>query len=157
MKVMGYWNNKGGTGKTTLAFHSVCAFAARHPDDNILVVDVCPQANLSELLLGGQENNGGTNLLTLHKQVARRSIGGYFQSRLPKPYDHSHISPHDFISTPREFNSFIPPNIRLLAGDPLLELQANAVSTLANTQIPGTDSRTGGVGSVTYIRSGLTR
>jgi hypothetical protein len=28
----------------------------------------------------------------------------------------------------------------LLAGDPLLELQANAVSTLANTQIPGTNS-----------------
>ncbi len=28
----------------------------------------------------------------------------------------------------------------MLAGDPLLELQSNAISTLANTQIPGTDS-----------------
>jgi cellulose biosynthesis protein BcsQ len=28
----------------------------------------------------------------------------------------------------------------LLAGDPLLELQANAMSTLANNQIPGTDT-----------------
>ena len=140
MEVVGYWNNKGGTGKTSLAFQSVCAFAAKNSDKNILIVDVCPQANLSELLLGGQENNGGTHLLTLHGQAARCSIGGYFQTRLPKPYDHSHITPHDFISRPYEFNSLIPSNISLLAGDPLLELQANAVSTLANTQIPGTDS-----------------
>ena len=140
MKVMGYWNNKGGTGKTSLAFQSVCAFAAKNPNDKILIVDVCPQANLSELLLGGQENDGGTNLLTLHGKAGRCSIGGYFQTRLPKPYDHSGITPHGFISTPYEFNRLIPRNISLLAGDPLLELQANAVSTLANTQIPGTDS-----------------
>ena len=140
MKVMGYWNNKGGTGKTSLAFQSVCAFAAKNPDGKILIVDVCPQANLSELLLGGQGNDGGTHLLTLHGKAGRCSIGGYFQTRLPKPYDHSDIKPHGFISVPCEFNDLIPPNIRLLAGDPLLELQANAVSTLANTQIPGTDS-----------------
>ena len=75
MRVMGYWNNKGGTGKTSLAFQSVCAFAAKNPDNKILVVDVCPQANLSELLLGGQENNGGTHLLTLHGKAGRCSIG----------------------------------------------------------------------------------
>ena len=140
MKVLGYWNNKGGTGKTSLAFQSVCAFAAKNSDKNILIVDVCPQANLSELLLGGQENSGGTHLLTLHGQAGRCSIGGYFQTRLPKPYDRSNITPHGFISKPDKFNSLIPRNVSLLAGDPLLELQANAVSTLANTQIPGTDS-----------------
>ena len=140
MKVLGYWNNKGGTGKTSLAFQSVCAFADKNADKNILIVDVCPQANLSELLLGGQENKGGIHLLTLHGKAGRCSIGGYFQTRLPKPYDHSNIAPHSFISCPHDFNPFIASNIQLLAGDPLLELQANAVSTLANTQIPGTDS-----------------
>ena len=140
MRVLGYWNNKGGTGKTSLAFQSVCAFAAKNSDKKILIVDVCPQANLSELLLGGQENSGGAHLLTLHGQAGRCSIGGYFQTRLPSPYDPSKIAPHDFISTPHTVNSLIPSNIHLLAGDPLLELQANAVSTLANTQIPGTDS-----------------
>ena len=140
MKVLGYWNNKGGTGKTSLAFQSVCAFAAQDPNRRILIVDMCPQANLSELLLGGQENNGGHNLLTLYERLGRCSIGGYFQTRLPKPYDQSSIKPYEFISRPHEFNSLIPPNITLVAGDPLLELQANAVSTLANTQIPGTDS-----------------
>lgn len=140
MKSLGYWNNKGGTGKTSLAFQSICAFASEHPNDQILVLDVCPQANLSELLLGGQENEGGAKLLTLHGQSGRSSIGGYFQSRLPKPYDNSDIRPYSYISRPSDFNEAIPKNISLLAGDPLLELQANAVATLANNQIPGTDS-----------------
>lgn len=140
MNVLGFWNNKGGTGKTSLAFQSICAFANQHPDQRILVMDVCPQANLSELLLGGQENGGGKNLLSLHGRVDRSSIGGYFQARLPKPFDNSSISAHRYISRPCDFNTAIPANINLLAGDPLLELQSNAVSTLANTQIPGTDS-----------------
>jgi cellulose biosynthesis protein BcsQ len=140
MRVLGYWNNKGGTGKTSLAFQTICDFASQNADSRILVLDACPQANLSELLLGGQENGGGTNLLTLHGRVDRCSIGGYFQARLPKPFDSSSISAHRYISRPSDFNAAIPANIRLLAGDPLLELQATAISTLANTQIPGTDS-----------------
>jgi cellulose biosynthesis protein BcsQ len=140
MRVLGFWNNKGGTGKTSLAFQGICAFAIENEARRVLVVDVCPQANLSELLLGGQENQGGTNLLRLHGEPGRRSIGGYFQSRLPKPFDKSTVTPHGYISNPNTFNLSAPKNIRLLAGDPLLELQANAVSTLANTQIPGTDS-----------------
>ncbi|WP_284163662.1 ParA family protein [Frigidibacter sp. SD6-1] len=140
MRTLGFWNNKGGTGKTSLTFQSVCAFAQMNAENSVLIVDVCPQANLSELLLGGQENTGGQNLLTLHGMPGRRSIGGYFQGRLPKPFDRSGINPNAFISRPSDYNAKIPGNISLLAGDPLLELQANAVSTLANTQIPGTNS-----------------
>ena len=140
MRVLGFWNNKGGTGKTSLAFQAICAFAQQQASQRVLVLDVCPQANLSELLLGGQENDGGGNLLTLHGRAGRCSIGGYFQSRLPKPYDKSSIQARGYISRPSDFNDAIPQNITLLAGDPLLELQANAVSTLANTQIPGTNS-----------------
>ena len=140
MDVLGFWNNKGGTGKTSLAFQSICAFAAQKEDSRILVLDVCPQANLSELFLGGQENDGGGNLLKLHGDSFRRSIGGYFQDRLPKAFDSSAIDPSGYISKPSEFNPKIPGNIHLLAGDPLLELQSNSISTLANTQIVGTDS-----------------
>ena len=61
MLVYGYWNNKGGTGKTSLCFQSICFYAEQNPDKQILVVDVCPQANLSELLLGGLV--GGRDLL----------------------------------------------------------------------------------------------
>lgn len=140
MRTLGYWNNKGGTGKTSLAFQTICAFAAQNATAKILVIDVCPQANLSELMLGGQENDGGKALLSLHGEFQRRSIGGYFQQRLPKAFQNPGVATDDFISRPCVFNKKIPENISLVAGDPLLELQTNAVSTLANTQIPGTKS-----------------
>ncbi|MEZ6029389.1 MAG: ParA family protein [Hyphomonadaceae bacterium] len=135
-----FWNNKGGTGKTSLAFQAICTFAKNHPKERVLVVDVCPQANLSELLLGGLEGGGSKNLIQIQGGSIRKTIGGYFQSRLPKPYDPTGIVPHNFITLPSKFNANIPKNIDLLAGDPLLELQANAMSTLANNQIPGTDT-----------------
>lgn len=135
-----FWNNKGGTGKTSLAFQAICAFAQRHPKINILVIDVCPQANLSELLLGGLEGNGSTNLFNVQSSQPRASVGGYFQSRLPRPYDPNVINCDQYLIIPANYNQNIPSNITLLAGDPLLELQSNAMSTLANNQIPGTDT-----------------
>jgi hypothetical protein len=50
------------------------------------------------------------------------------------------FDPHDFITKPSKFNWQVPTNIDLVCGDPLLELQANAINTLSNTQIPGTDT-----------------
>lgn len=134
-----FWNNKGGTGKTSLAFQSVTMFAEQN-DSRILIMDLCPQANLSELLLGGLTGSGSQNLNNLQNQQIRQSIGGYFQERLPSPYTMPNISPHDFISNPSGYNNNIPANIDLVAGDALVELQANAITTLANTQIPGTNT-----------------
>ena len=42
-----------------------------------------------------------------------------------------------YICEPHSFNSAVSKNISLVAGDPLLELQSNAIATLANNQIPG--------------------
>jgi cellulose biosynthesis protein BcsQ len=50
------------------------------------------------------------------------------------------VHSNDFITTPSNFNSQIPHNIDLVCGDPLLELQANAINTLSNTQIPGANT-----------------
>jgi len=135
-----FWNNKGGTGKTSLAFQSIAMYAEKHSDKKILAIDICPQANLSELMLGGLSQNGSGVLLTRHGQVPRCSLGGYFQLRLPSPYVKPEFDAHDFITTPNTFNNAIPPNIDLICGDPLLELQANAVNSLANNNIPGTDT-----------------
>ncbi|MCX7292002.1 ParA family protein [Janthinobacterium sp.] len=134
-----FWNNKGGTGKTSLAFQAITLYAEKHPKKRILAIDVCPQANLSELLLGGLNNNGSEKLLGQQGLVPRCSIGGYFQLRLPAPYTPPPFSAEDFITEPHKFNPAVPKNIDLVCGDPLLELQANAVNTLANNQIPGTD------------------
>lgn len=135
-----FWNNKGGTGKTSLAFQTICRFAELNPSARILAIDVCPQANLSELLLGGLTNGGSNTLLQRQGAVPRCSIGGYFQLRLPSPYVAPNFAAADFITRPKDFNPQIPANIDLVCGDPLLELQANAVNTLANAQIPGTDT-----------------
>ena len=134
-----FWNNKGGTGKTSLAFQAICLYAEKYPTKRILTIDVCPQANLSELLLGGLNNKGSDKLLAQQGHVPRCSVGGYFQLRLPSPYVSPSFNATDFITNPSEFNISIPNNIDLVCGDPLLELQANAVNTLANNQIPGSN------------------
>jgi cellulose biosynthesis protein BcsQ len=140
MLTYAFWNNKGGTGKTSLAFQAICGYANVHPDHRVLAIDACPQANMSELLLGGLTNEGSRKLLEIQGMVPRRAIGGYFQMRLPAPFEAPAFSAEDFISTPRSYNQYVPGNIDLLCGDPLLELQANAINTLANAQIPGTNT-----------------
>lgn len=140
MERITFWNNKGGTGKTSLAFQIMCEYAHEKPEKRILAVDVCPQANLSELLLGGLNQGGSDNLLKRQEAPPRATIGGYFQMRLPSPYTPPKFSITDFITKPNDYNRYIPPNVDLLCGDPILELQANAISTLANNQIPGTNT-----------------
>lgn len=135
-----FWNNKGGTGKTTLCFQVLCQYAINHPEQKVLAIDVCPQANLSELLLGGLVGAGSDNLMKIQSQPKRTTLGGYFQDKLPNPYSEMDIRFMDYVTIPSQYNDNIPSNIILICGDPILELQSNAVSTLANTQIPGTNT-----------------
>ena len=137
VKKYAFWNNKGGTGKTSLAFQAITRYAEKYPKKRILAIDICPQANLSELMLGGLNHKGSEKLLERQGLMPRCSLGGYFQLRLPSPYTPPVFDAHDFITTPHEYNKAIFPNIDLVCGDPLLELQANAVNTLANGNIPG--------------------
>lgn len=140
MRTFAFWNNKGGTGKTSLNFQAILSYAKSNPDQQVLVLDLCPQANLSELLLGGLVGQGSSKLLQIQGGTPRASVGGYFQMRLPSPYLMLEINPNNFLVKPSTINKHIPGNITLLAGDPLLELQSTAVSTLANSQIPGSDT-----------------
>ena len=136
----GFWNNKGGTGKTSLAFQVICLYAVNHQDKRVLAIDMCPQANLSELFLGGLTQKGSSNLLQRQGLLPRCSIGGYFEKRLPAPFNPPQLASEDFVTHPCAYNTTIPENIHLICGDPMLELQANAINTLANAQIPGTDT-----------------
>ena len=106
-----FWNNKGGTGKTSLAFQAINCYAELHPKKRVLVIDVCPQANLSELMLGGLHNKGSEKLLERQGLVPRCSLGGYFQIRLPSAYMPPVFSAHDFITKPNAYNKDIPKNI----------------------------------------------
>src|ERR1700730_16139891 len=95
-----FWNNKGGTGKTSLAFQAICRYAELDSKKTILAIDACPQANLSELFLGGLTGGGGQELLKRQGLLPRCSIGGYFQARLPSPYTVPTFDPRDFITVP---------------------------------------------------------
>ena len=103
-KIMRYafWNNKGGTGKTSLAFQSITRLAHDNPDLKILVIDVCPQANLSELLLGSMQGHGSDHLLRIQGGNVRSTVGGYFQMRLPTPYTTPQFEYRDYVVTPNQ-------------------------------------------------------
>lgn len=134
------WNNKGGTGKTSLTFQAVCRYAEVNPKKRILVVDMCPQANLSELLLGGLSNGGSRRLLERQGMTPRCSIGGYFDARLPAPFAPPPFVAGSYITNASRYNSAVTENIDLVCGDPLLELQAIAMNTLANADLPGVNA-----------------
>jgi cellulose biosynthesis protein BcsQ len=53
MTAYAFWNNKGGVGKSFLCFVAASEYARRHPEADVYVIDLCPQANVSETLLGG--------------------------------------------------------------------------------------------------------
>ena len=75
--IYAFWNNKGGTGKTSLSFQTITRYAEEHLEENILVIDLCPQANLSEIFLGGLVGNGSSNLNSLYgeKRTETKATG----------------------------------------------------------------------------------
>lgn len=152
MIIYSIWNNKGGTGKTSLSFQALTRFAETYPKKRVLIIDMCPQANLSEIFLGGQESGGSDNLLTCQAKIPRCSIGGYFDIRLPSPFSPPVFDARDFITSPSIHNASIPTNIDLVCGDPLLELQAIAMNTLANADLPGVNAW---LGVIDWLRNFL--
>jgi cellulose biosynthesis protein BcsQ len=128
------WNNKGGVGKTFLTFALSCEYALAHPDEEVIVLDLCPQANLTEMLLGGRETANAA-LEELYHKSPRCSVGGYFEARLTSPFvPLSNID--EFLIRPCEINDKVPPNLLLLPGDNLLELLAEAVRQVSQMPLP---------------------
>ena len=135
------WNNKGGVGKSFLTFIFASEYAARNPEKMVYVIDMCPQANVSEIFLGGN-GRGTEELANLLEQSNshRRTIGGYLDSRIAQP----HIKTGDetnFSIPVHRSNNLIPRNVFLVAGDPSLEVQAEAINQIANQSLPPTSWR----------------
>jgi cellulose biosynthesis protein BcsQ len=81
MAVYALWNKKGGVGKSYLTFQVAYEYARTHRDQNILVIDLGPQANSSSMLLGGIEF-GETNIETLAGSTPPMTISGYIADRI---------------------------------------------------------------------------
>ena len=128
------WNNKGGVGKSFLTFVFASEYAAMHPEKVVYVIDMCPQANVSEILLGGN-GRGAEELSKLLDRPTRRTVGGYFDERLRQPHLMTG-SETSYATDVHHMNSRVPRNVRLVAGDPSLEVQAEAINQIANQSLP---------------------
>ena len=125
MPVYALWNNKGGVGKSYLTFQIASEYARTHPSQNILVVDLCPQANSSSMLLGGMEN-GEKTIEYLSSNRPAQTISGYISDRISSPY----LDPFSgarFVTRVDDHNSVVSPNLFLICGDEELEMQAAQV------------------------------
>ncbi len=134
MSVYAIWNNKGGVGKSYLTFQIACEYARTHPDEKVLVIDLCPQANVSSMLLGGIVK-GEKALVDLATSQPRKTIAGYIDERIVSPYM-TPKSGSNYVIRARMFNQHIPNNLHLVVGDESLEIQASRVS---NATRPGPD------------------
>lgn len=132
MSVYALWNNKGGVGKSYLTFQIASEYARTHPQEKVLVIDLCPQANSSIMFLGGMEN-GESRLDDLSQSSPRRTISGYIEDRIRSPYV-STRSGSSYLIRVSDFNPYVPGNLYLVPGDEQLEVQSSRIS---RATIPG--------------------
>jgi len=130
-----FYNNKGGVGKTTLCTNIACKYADEHPERRVLVVDMCPQSNASQFLLGGGRR-GHQNNQTLQNYASRKNIVGFIDWLINGNLGQK---PHTTYSLAVSgYNQYIPRNLFLIAGDSFLESLSLALSYAvlnpANTQ-----------------------
>ncbi len=125
MATYALWNNKGGVGKSYLTFQIASEYARTHPEKKILVIDLCPQANASGMLLGGMER-GEESLDHLSIRTPRQTISGYVEDRISSPYVNPKTGQRFVINVSQQ-NPRVPSNLFLVCGDEQLEIQASRV------------------------------
>lgn len=129
-----FWNNKGGVGKSFLCFVTAAEYAHRHPNADVYVIDLCPQGNVSETLMGGNPTSPKA-LNYLIKRKPRATVAGYLEARLNSPFKMiDDVEP--YVSSPFATNSAIPRNLYLVCGDNLLELLSEAIRQTSQLAIP---------------------
>jgi len=125
MAIYALWNNKGGVGKSYLTFQIACEYARQHPNERVLVVDVCPQANSSSMLLGGMER-GEQQLDAIAMARPKKTIASYIDERIRSPY----VNPRtgsNYVTRVSAINHNVPDNVYLVVGDEELEIQTSRV------------------------------
>jgi cellulose biosynthesis protein BcsQ len=129
------WNNRGGTGKTTLVYHLANKYALKHPDKTVLLIDMCPQADLSHAFLGDDENQMDyvSQLGTLKKDSMiigehkiPKTVSGYLDLSMSLGLPNN-VDPRTFLINVSKFNPQLPRNLYLLCGDASIELVARSL------------------------------
>jgi cellulose biosynthesis protein BcsQ len=129
-----FWNNKGGVGKSFLCFVAASEYAYRHPEADVYVIDLCPQANVSETLLGGYASSPAA-MANLLSRSPRATVAGYLEARLNSPFQMiEDVSP--YVVAPSLTNGNVPENLKLICGDNLLEILSEAIRQTSQLAIP---------------------
>ena len=147
MTAYGFWNNKGGVGKSFLSFVAATEYARTYPNTDVYVIDLCPQANISEILLlnsevliSSNDEISPINYDVINKLIGktpRATVAGYLEARLNSPFKPlQDVSP--YVCRPRDFNAKIPVNLLLVCGDYLLEILSEAIRQTSQLAIPVT-------------------
>lgn len=132
--IFGIWNNKGGVGKSTITYHLSTRYAELHPEEMVLVVDMCPQANVSMMLLGGGAN-GETNVINRCVTMPTpQTIVGYLTDVITNGSGANLPAPNNYLTKVSDVNANLPENIMLLCGDGNLEPIAPAIASRAAAQ-----------------------
>lgn len=127
------WNNKGGVGKSTISFHLASRYAERNPNTNVLVLDMCPQANSSMMLLGGG-TQGEQQVMNFCGQATPRTVVGYLSTVISNGSGAPLPTPQNFLVQVSTINNQMPDNVFLLCGDGNLEPMAPAISDAASAR-----------------------
>lgn len=114
------WNNKGGVGKTTLTFHLATQYAICNPSRRVLVIDLCPQANVSMALL-----NSTVSFSKKKTPFSKKKTVSFYLQKVTKPL--SKVDPQKYLTHVRAYNKEIPKNVKLLCGDMHLELVSRSL------------------------------
>lgn len=122
------WNNKGGVGKSTITFHIAAVYAEKHPDEDVVVIDMCPQANVSMMLLGGG-NEAEKHLQEFITMGTPKTVVGYITDSITQS---ATKNLDKYIINLHKINPKLPENIHLLSGDGNLELIAPLLSERAD-------------------------
>ncbi|MEG1739833.1 MAG: ParA family protein [Akkermansia sp.] len=124
------WNNKGGVGKTFLTYVLATEYAKQNPEKEVIIVDMCPQANVSEIILGGN-GTGQKKLEQLNQND--RTIATYIKQRYQQ---HERIGNETtYFIQASEYNHQLPSNIFLLPGDVDLDICSGIINYLAMAPI----------------------
>ena len=127
MKYM-VWNNKGGVGKTLITYILASEYAIAHPNEDVVVADLCPQANVSEMLLGGN-GKGEINLQACYDN--QRTIASYIKARYDKSRFGKLGDETGYFVRVSDYNIGMPPNIYLIPGDMDLDICSTIINYLA--------------------------
>lgn len=126
------WNNKGGVGKTFLTYNLAIEYATLHPEEDVVVIDACPQSNVSEIILGGN-GTGEENLNSLRDKNA--TIAGYIKERFSRSPLSRMGNESSYFVKAASVNSKMPANLYLLPGDVDLDICSRLISHIGSSPV----------------------